>query len=338
MKMSSGRFSLAVVSLAVALACGCGTGSDTDSQPTEDWASHDGGEESNDGQVFPDKDGVEGEPDGGSDGSGGLYPGKPKNNTCSDEHTALFSLDDVAPDRLDVPPLPFEIVDGPEVGSDNYPLEGTFQGVVSLDSTVSFECPSQTADPGVSCATDRAVAIEYQADGETRTLRLALGLPYDDIDWPSTGTDVEVAFQSRQYGTNPDFLTLRTTSDQTAVVGLGRARSDQPDNGDPVGQEYFSRDHGAFELGMPDDIDDRETAICLETDRCGRVLRLEPLVLTASGTDTEMSVGETANVSGADSSYRIWHAASFRRNSDFEGVSCADLRPAKSIYGFARMN
>lgn len=342
MKMSSARCSLAFVSLAVLLVTGCGVGSDTgsqsgNSQSDDGWVSKsDGGDEESDPPSdFHSDGGPTADAPAPSHDGGSRYAPKSENQTCSDEQAQLFSLDDVGSDRLDVPPLPFEIVDGPEVDTENYPVHGNFQGVVELDSTVDFECPSEMADPGVSCSTDHAVAIDYQASGETRTMRLALGLPYDDIDWPSTETDVEVAFQNKQYGTNPDFLTLRVKSKQTTIVGLGRARSDQPDDGDPVGQEYFRRDHGAFELGMPGNIDDRETALCLVTDKCGRVLRLEPLVLT--DTQTNLEVGETTKVSENDKSYRIWHAASFRRNSDFEDVACTDLRPAKAIYGFARL-
>ncbi len=324
------RLSL-IALLAATLAFGCT--SDGDSNDARDsTASADGGS--------IDADGDPALIDGGADAdttredsrpSDGIDP---ENDTCSEEFPGVFD-ETPGSEWPDLPAVPYEIVEGPDSDSEAYPLAGTFQGTVTLDSEVEFECPPSELNPDLDCSTDRAIAVDYQAEGESRTAHIAIPLPYDAIAWPESGADVEIEVASDA----STFLTIVRSGESTPIVGLGTSvATPAEDDSFEAKQREFQRDHGAVEIGMPVGYDDRATALCLHTDGCLRVVRFEPLVV-AAGEEVDVAAGASSTVEAGDDSYRIWHTGSYRRNSAFEsGGACTDLKPPRSAYGIAREN
>lgn len=317
MKMSSARCSLAVASFVVLLVTGCGIDSDTDSQSSDDWVESEDGGSTADTPVP--------EPDGEADGRGDAGTASsniPEQYVCSDEQTELFEVD--TPQSPEPPAVPFEVIDS-EFDEQGETFEGDWQGVVSLDSRVSLNCPPSIADPGLDCDPQQAVAVEHTVEGETETLQIALALPFSDIDWPDEGTSVEIEYE------RPGFLTMRETSSSEEFVALGV-------NGVTYDGETFEfgETHNGFELSMPQPIDNLDSAECLGTDKCRRVLRSEPLVIDADDRH-DVGTGESTSLQTDGASFRLWHTASIRRHYDIERMACADQTPQRAGYGFAKL-
>jgi hypothetical protein len=311
--MSSHEISpLAFSCLIALLAVGCHRGP---THPEEGWNTN----QAPDANTAP--------PDGGPDTDGGPYPVPPGETTCSDAQQPVLEEARPQDGRFQAAGIPWRVLQGPTLQRETEPIDATWQGVVRLGSAHSLDCPAPEANPGLECTVDEAIAMEYEReDGSTGTMQLALPLPYDAIDWPEPGTEITVETHRNQ------FLTIRETGAETPVIGIGSAEDES------LGEQRFDRDYGEIRVRVLGHVGN-DNAVCRSTEECGQVLRLERLEVEADETRS-LDIADTTTAQVGNSSYRFWHAASYRANGRNlrEMTECANTIPPRASYAFARIN
>lgn len=252
-------------------------------------------------------------------------------NRCSEPYSSLVNASGPAPK---VRSVPWKMLAG---GSPSYrekTIMAVWRGVRELESTVTFDCPPSAEATGLKCETDEGLVLQHTAAGSARTLVFAVSIPIDRVEFPEKGTEVRLTYYS---GDRDEGLEIRRERDRAPILALRASESDSGSNGRRANPEHFSNDYGTFEVAMEADIDRAESAYCLTTDYCKRLLRIEPLSLEAEK-NSRVRPGSNQRFVAADVTYRFWHLVSFRRNQKLgPESSCADVTYPLASYAFARL-
>ena len=266
-------------------------------------------------------------PDGGVDGGDGVTTGpydcEANDNCCSTEVEEMIGLSQDAN-------LSGERTIGWEVHNDmelepRTRLVGTWQGTRSLDATTAVACPANASQLGLPCQVDY-VGLFRHKDGRLFEFRIALPRPV--LDALPTDEAVEVDYDwFGDPSSSRHRIAMRSTSDSATLLIVG-------------GQGAYDAD--TLELTYPDltlrmsegDPAEYETALCIShPDYCDRVLRAENLIIEGDESH-QVDTGERLDFAAGDTTYRAWHAVSFRRIYGAWG-GCADLTPPMSSFVIA---
>jgi hypothetical protein len=247
-------------------------------------------------------------------------PGVP--NQCSADLASLLQAEagSSAPTAATVP---FEI-QGADSRGDEFVIEGTFQGVTDLQTTVDFECFPGAEEMGLQCSTDKALEITGFSDGGPQPVFLiATALPVSEIQFPAIGTAVGVTVDRGE----PSSMVMRRLQSQDDNLLLaqtfirGRMQTG--------GTESFSDVVGPFNLTMEAGYTDASTATCLTSDPCPRLYRLEPLTFQAD-TSAQVETGARGSAEALGGDWSVWNIVSARRNDNL--VSAEIIAPSAGGY------
>jgi len=252
-------------------------------------------------------------------------------NRCSETYRELINGSGPEPK---VERIPWKMVAG---GSPSYRKKtaiAVWRGTRQLDTTVQFDCPPTAESNGLKCSTDRGLVLEHATGATARTMVFAVSIPVDRIDFPEPGTEVRLTFFS---GDSFGSLQLREVEDREPILVVRAAEGDMNDDGERLNPERFVNEYGLFDVSMQANIDRADSAHCVATDHCGRVLRVEPLTIDGDETRT-ISPGTAERFTVSEIPHRFWHLVSFRRNQALgSDSSCPDVTYPAASYAFARM-
>lgn len=252
-------------------------------------------------------------------------------NRCSPQYRELVNASGPSPR---VRAVPWQMLSGGAPSYRKKTIVAEWRGVRDLESSVQFDCPPTAGQTGLKCQTDRGLFFEHSTSGSGRTLIFALGIPVDRIDFPEPGTDVRLTYFA---GDQFSAFEMRLERKTDPVVALRAAESDSGSDDQYGSPEQFRNTYPSFEVEMKAPIDRPGSALCLVTDHCDRLLRIEPLTVRATKT-RRISPGESPRFEVAQQSYRFWHLVSFRRNQMLgPESSCADVTYPAASYAVARL-
>ncbi len=265
----------------------------------------------------------------------------PLPNRCS-PHSAVRDILPGGPLGVEWPPsIPYTHLHAGN--SDSGTVQATYEGVVTLEDPIKFDCPPLAGSLGLNCTTDRALSFTESGDSN-RLHRFAIGLSLDTIDLPSPGTPVTIDYgsidqQSVPYENNrQQGLRIRENEGNQLVLAILEVMG-APERENAV--EKFDHDIAGAHLTLSTDITDASTAHCLMAQRCPRLFRVEPLELQTSSSQS-LAPGSNGDFETNGTSYNFWHLYTLRRSYDkTEGWSvgfCADSMPPIANFAIARQN
>lgn len=231
-----------------------------------------------------------------------------------------------------VGPIPWTIVDGATTSHRKKTVGGIWRGIEPLESPVQFDCPATADQLDLDCSVDRAFVVERSVNNSQEYIRIATALPEDEFEAPEEGTPVLLTFHDSE---SMNQLVLQRKSDgrRLLVIKAGGSEKAGSQYGEP---ESYVDEYGSFRVEISADIDDPETAYCLLSDYCDRLLRVERLRISAEQSAV-VAPGEWGSFATKEVGYRFWHLASYRRNQRLGGESsCADVTEPAASYAFVR--
>jgi hypothetical protein len=236
----------------------------------------------------------------GSDSETGPVEAIP--NDCSTQFPELFPLD-----TMEVGGVGWEWEGIDRASREDLDVVAAYRGVGSLDAQADLDCPDHMGGTGLVCQTNDALKLERTVDGQTETLRLALPVPLADLQLPSEGTQIRVVDEG---------VALRITEVQSSdfILHVGEVRDPESRPTD-YEDKSFSQQAGPFQIVMNADYSDPGAATCVTYMSCPGIHRMEPLTVTGD-TSATIAMGAKAEVSGSDSSFRVWNVYSQRHNND----------------------
>ena len=243
-------------------------------------------------------------------------------NQCSTELASLLEADEGSSSPA-IATVPFE-VQGADSRGDEFVIEGTYQGVTDLQTTVEFECFPGAEQMGLQCSTSKALQITGFSDGGPQPVFLiATALPVSEIQFPAIGTAVGVTVNRGE----PSSMVMRRlqSQDDNLLFGQNVIRGRMQTGGTESFEDVF----GPFNLSMDAEYADASSATCLTSDPCPRLYRLEPLTFQGQ-TSAQVETASRGSAEALGSNWAIWNIAAARRNDSL--VSAEIIAPDAGGY------